>query len=209
MKRTALAAALASLALAPAAAAKGPHAAVESGPEGLRPGQPWVTTISFVEFRARDAAAAHPVVALRSRRGRFTARPRLIDVHAPPDGAGFAEARYRLRMSFPRAGRWTYTVFDGTRANRRFRFPAATIGRGAERVRTGYVAFAEGSRAQRQGGGGPIVTDVPENPPGGGALPPEVVLPPKEEDGGGLALWIPAAGLALAGAAALGWRRRR
>jgi LPXTG-motif cell wall-anchored protein len=100
-------------------------------------------------------------------------------------------------------------VVDG---KRRYRFPAATIGGGAERVRTGQVVFPEGSSAEREGGGGPIVDDLPQLPPGdagsGGALPPEVMEPP-DDAGGGLAPWLPAAGLALAGAAAIGWRRRR
>jgi MYXO-CTERM domain-containing protein len=130
-----------------------------------------------------------------------------ISEYDPPDPNVFAEARYRIRVSFPHAGRWTYTVVAGRRS---FRFPAATIGAGAPRIRTGYVAFPEGSRAERQGGGGAIVGD-PEpasGEPGGGALPPQVIEPP-DEDGGGLTPWVPAAGLALAGAAAIGWRRRR
>lgn len=211
MKRTALAAVIAALAIAPAAAnAKGPHASLSTGPEGLRPGQPWVATLTFVEFRSRDVERVQPVVVLRSRSGRFSVRPRLLDSYVPPNPDVLAEARYRVRVVFPRAGRWSYTVFDGTPAHRRFRFPAVTIGQGAARVKTGHVAFAEGSRAEREGGGGPIMHDVPEDPPGDDVIPPEVVLPAEEEqDDGGTALWLPAAGLALAGAGAVTVLRRR
>jgi hypothetical protein len=207
MRRTAIAAVLTCLATAPAAVAKGPHAAIDPGPEGLRPGQPWVATITLVELRGVPPAA--PVLLLRSGDRRFAARPVQIGAYDPPDTAAMAEARYRIRTVFPSAGRWTYTLVD---RKRRYRFPAATIGNGAERVRTGYVAFPEGSHAE--GAGGPI-GDLPEIPPGGdapardgGALPPVVVEPP-DDDGGGIAAWLPAAGLALAGAAAIGWRRRR
>jgi hypothetical protein len=211
MKRTVIAAALTCLALAaPAAHAKGPHAFVEIGPEGLRPGQPWVTPLRFVEFSNGDVGAAQPVVVLRSGNTRVSVRPALIDSYTPPGREVLAEAHYRLRAVFPHAGRWTYTVLDGTKANRRFRFPAATIGNGAPRDRTGQVAFPEGSPEERAGGGGPVVTG-PEQGPRGDALPPEVIVAPGggDDDGGGLPPWIPAAGVALAGAAAVGWRRRR
>jgi hypothetical protein len=204
MKRTATAAALVLLALPAAAAAKGPHASIDPGPAGLRPGERWTATLTLVELR--DPPATPPTVLFRSGSRRFAVRPAPIDSYDPPDMAAMAEARYRVRAAFPSAGRWSYTVVD---AERRFRFPAVTIGNGAARVRTGYVAFAVGSRAEREGGGGAIMEDMPTAPPGGDALPPEVVLPPEEDEDGGVAPWLPAAGLALAGAAAVGWRRRR
>jgi hypothetical protein len=216
MKRTAIAAALTCLALAaPAAHAKGPHAYVEIGPEGLRPGQPWVTTLNLVEFSGGDVGAAQPVVVLRSGDSRFSVRPALIDSYVPPNREVLAEARYRLRAVFPRAGRWTYTLLDGTKANRRFRFPAATIGNGATRDRTGQVAFPEGSQEERAGGGGPVLTG-PEQAPAGDALPPEVIVAPRDDGGdsdsdsddGGVSPWVPAVGLALAGVVVVGWRRR-
>jgi hypothetical protein len=203
---------LALLALVPAAVAKGPHASVASGPEGIAPGKPWVTTLTLVEYTGRDAAAARPVVILRSGATRFAVRPKRIGLHVPGQPETLAEARYRLRAVFPRAGRWTYTVLDGSPANRRFRFAAARIGGGADRVTTGYVEFAVGSRAHRQGGGGAIVSEAvpPEAESGGGALPPEVTLPPEDEDGGGgVALWIPLAGLTLAGVGTVTVLRRR
>jgi hypothetical protein len=200
------------LALAPAAVAKGPNASVASGPQGIEPGKPWVTELTFVEYTSRDAKAARPVVVLRSGSTRFAVRPRRISVYAPGQPDMLAEARYRLRVVFPRAGRWTYTVHDGTRDNERFRFPPAQIGGGAARVETGYVEFPVDSRAHSEGGGGAIVSEA-DAPSGesGGALPPEVVLPPEDgdEDGGGVALWIPLVGLTLAGVGTVTALRRR
>jgi hypothetical protein len=187
--RILVAVAAATLGLAPAAAAKGPHAIVDPGPAGIAPGERWVATLTLNEFRAR----AHPRLVLRSATERFTVRPRRI-------GAD----RYGLSAVFPSAGRWSYTVLAG---GRRFEFPAAAIGAG-ERDAMAYVAFPNGSPAERQGAGGPYMAD--EAPPAGGdPLPPEVVMPAAADDGGGLAWWIPAAGLALAGAGTLTVVRRR
>jgi hypothetical protein len=186
---------LTALALAPSAAAKGPHAIVEPGPGGIAPGERWVAQLTLVEFGDRELARSRPLVVLRNGRDRMVVRP-----------ARMSADRYRVRAVFPSAGRWSYTVVDG---NRRFEFPAAVIGPG-ERDTMTYVAFPKGSPAERQGAGGPYMDDAP--PAGGESLPPEVVLPaPRggEGDGGGLAWWIPAAGLALAGAGTLTVVRRR
>jgi hypothetical protein len=120
-----------------------------------------------------------------------------------------AEARYRLRVVFPHAGRWSYTVLDGTPEKRRYHFPAVTIGPNTVGDKTAYVAFPEGSPEERQGAGGPVLGDgVP--PSGGEPLPAEVVVAATEGGGdGGLRLWIPAVGLALAGAGTLTVLRRR
>jgi MYXO-CTERM domain-containing protein len=201
---------LAALALAPSAIAKGPHATVDTGPTGLRPGQPWLTTLTLLEFGGRESATTRPLVIVRSGSERFAVRPRMIGAHVPGQGDVPTEARYRLRVVFPRAGRWSYTVLDGTRERRRFRFPAATIGRGARRDTTGFVAFPQGSPEAKQGAGGPILGDPAGASGPGDSLRPEVVmLAPREDDGDGFPLWIPAAGLALAGAGTLTAVRRR
>jgi hypothetical protein len=190
-----VAVALAALALTPSAAAKGPHAIVEPGPGGIAPGERWVATLSLNEFGAHALARSHPLVILRNGRDRLVVRPARTRV-----------AGYRMTVVFPRAGRWTYAVVAG---RRRFEFPAVLIGAG-ERDTTAYVAFPEGSPADRQGAGGPYMADAPVA--GGESLPPEVVLTaPRggEGDDGGLAWWIPAAGLALAGAGTLTVVRRR
>jgi hypothetical protein len=202
---------LAALALAPSAIAKGPHATVDAGPAGLRPGEAWATTLTLLELGGRESATARPLVILRSGSERFAVRPQLIGAHVPRQGDVLTEARYRLRVVFPRAGRWSYTVLDGTRERRRFRFPAATIGRGARRDTTGFVAFPQGSPEAKQGAGGPVLGDPAGASGPGDPLRPEVVMVAGEDDrdGGGFPLWIPAAGLALAGAGTLTVVRRR
>jgi hypothetical protein len=201
---------LAGLALAPSAAAKGPHALVEPGPGGIGPGEPWVTTLTLMGFGADQVAAARPVVVFRSRSDRITVRPRRVGAHIPTQPDVMAEARYRLRVVFPHAGRWSYTVLDGTPKQRRFRFPAVTIAPNTVGDKTAYVAFPEGSPEERQGAGGPVLGDGAP-PAGGEPLPPEVVVAAEHggDGGGGLPLWIPAAGLALAGAGTLTVRRLR
>ena len=148
---------------------------------------------------------------LRSGSDRFAVRPTRLGAHVPGRSDVLAEARYRLRVVFPRAGRWSYTVLDGTRKQRRFHFPAATIGGNVKRVTTGFVAFPEGSPEEAQGAGGAILGDAAPAAGGrGDSLPPEVVSPATGgSDGGGLPLWIPAAGLALASAGTLTLMRRR
>jgi hypothetical protein len=199
------------LMLAPAAAAKGPHAVVTPGPQGLEPGRPWVATLELFEFDSRAALAARPSVIVRGNGQRFSVRARHVGADVPRQPNALAQLRFRLRVSFPRPGRWSYTVVDGTPAQRRFRFPAVTVGHGLRRDRSSYVAFPAGSRAEAQGAGGPII-EGPEPVSGtsGGALPPEVVLPPGDADGdGGVPLWVPLAGLTLAGAGTLTVMRRR
>jgi hypothetical protein len=200
---------VAALVLAPSAAAKGPHALVEPGPAGIEPGERWVATLTLIEFGGREVARAHPRVVLRSGSDRFVVRPRRIDSYVPrrPDVPG--SARYRLSMVFPSAGTWSYTVYVGASKQRRFEFQAVVVGGDSERDRTAFVAFPKGSPEARQGAGGPIFGDgAPDG--GGEPLPPEVVmLAAREGDGGGLAWWIPAAGLALAGAGTLTVVRRR
>jgi hypothetical protein len=193
-----VAVALAILALAPSAAAKGPHAIVEPGPGGLAPGERWITTLTLVEFGSRELASARPRMVLSSDSDRFVVRPSAEQV--------LGKGRYELSVVFPRAGRWFYSVIDG---RRRFEFPPVAIGGNAERDRTAFVSFPEGSPAERQGAGGPIFGDT--GPAAGGeSLPPEVVMPAaREGGGGGLPLWIPAAGLALAGVGTLTVLRRR
>ena len=171
------------------------------------------TTLTLIEFGGAEVAAARPVVILRSGSDRFAVRPRRLDAHVPSQPDVLAEARYRLRVVFPRAGRWSYTVLDGTPKQRRFRFPAVTVGADARRVTNGFVAFPEGSAEAAQGAGGEIIGDSVVAPPDGrgDSLPPEVVLAAADggAGGGGVPLWIPAAGLALAGAGTVTVMRRR
>jgi MYXO-CTERM domain-containing protein len=181
-----------SLGLAPAAVAKGPHAIIDSSPEGLDPGEPWVTTLTLEELAPKQRLKAKPRMVLRSGARRFSVWPRRT-----------VPGAYAVRVVFPSAGRWRYTVVDG---QLRFRFPAVMIGGKGGRDTLGYVAFPAGSEAAAQGAGGPY--EAPPEPEPGGALPPEVVLP-EEEDSDGVPLWIPAAGLTLVGAGGVAVARRR
>ena len=187
------------LVFAPTASAKGPHVVMTSGPEGVKPGVPWVATLELNEFPRQP----HPIVVASRGERRITAQ--LRSVPASMEGA----AGFKLRMVFPTEGRWRLAVVA---AQHRFAFPPVGVGSGE--VPQDYVSFPKGSAAARQGAGG-VWTQGPEaeptSPAGGSALPPEVVtFAEPHHDDGGLALWIPALGLALAGAGVgLGVAHRR
>jgi hypothetical protein len=199
------------VALPAAAVAKGPHATVSSLPVGIEPGQPWTATLTLAEYREREAATARPTVILRSGADRITAAPR---PSRRSQGSQYApaEARYRLRVVFPRAGRWAFTVLDGTGAERRFRFPPAVVGADSDRRSGGWIAFPDGSPEKAAGAGGPLIGDAGPTPVGPGKqLPPEVIMPPAGESdggGGGAIPWMPAVGLTLAGVGGVAVLRR-
>jgi hypothetical protein len=187
---------VAGLVIAPAASAKGPHAVLTSGPEAVEAGRAWVATVELNEFPRRP----HPrAVATRGNR-RVAGQLRRIPA-SMPGAAGF-----KLRMVFPTEGRWRLAV---TAEKRRFAFPAIAVGSGE--APQDYVAFPKGSPAARQGAGG-VWTQGPDPDAGGRGtpLPPETIsiAEQPDEDNGGLPLWIPAVGLALAGAGVFMGRRR-
>lgn len=191
MRRSLVVFLLAGLSLAPAAAAKGPHAVLSPGPGPIEPRQAWAASVTFVEFGAGHAARARPAVVARNGGERLAAPLRRT-------GAGEFGQEYRLRLVFPRAGRWTITVLDGTRADRRFVFPALAVGGPDARPASDFVAFPEGSRAERAGAGGTY--EAPSEPSGGSSsLPPEVVSFAEPQGDEGTPFWIPAAALVLAG----------
>lgn len=184
---------VAGLVVAPAASAKGPHAVLTSGPEAVEAGRPWVATVELNEFPRQP----HPVVV--ATRGDRRVTGQLRRTPASMSGA----AAFRLRMVFPTDGRWRLAVIA---EKRHFAFPALGVGSGA--APQDYVAFPRGSAAARQGAGG-VWSQGPEAEPSGRGtpLPPETVSlaePPNES--GGLPLWIPALGIALAGAGVWGFR---
>ena len=210
MRRIAFAAVMvAVVALPAAAAAKGPHATVSSLPVGIEPGRPWTATLTLVEYRAQEVAAARPTVILRSGEDRITATPRLSR-RSPGSRYEPAEARYRLRVVFPRADRWSFTVLDGTGAGRRFRFPPAVVGADSERRPGGWIAFPDGSPEKAAGAGGPLIGAADPTPvEQGRPLPPEVIMRPAGESEGGAGIpWMPAVGLTLVGVGGLAVLRR-
>jgi MYXO-CTERM domain-containing protein len=194
---------LAGLCTAPASAAKGPHAVLSPGTEPIEPGRAWVGSVTFVEFGSGHARSARPAVVARNGDARVSAPLRSA-------GAGQFGQEYRVRLRFPRAGRWRITVVDGTRADRRFVFPALQVGGPNARPTSDFVAFPEGSRAERAGAGGTY--GAPSEPPGSGRttpLPPKVISFAEPNPDPGTPLWIPAAGVALAGLGLIAVRRRR
>jgi hypothetical protein len=189
MKPALFLAIVAALAVAPAAAAKGPHAILSSGDDPVAPDTPWNASVELVEFGDR---VAQPV--LIASRG-----DRRVAVRGSQGGS-----RYAFRVVFPAAGRWRLALVD---AKRRFVFPAVSVGTGD--TPADYVAFPKGSMAARQGGGG--VYYEPDEPPASGRpLPPETISLAEPSSGGGFPLWtLPVAGVVLAGAGIATLRARR
>jgi hypothetical protein len=180
------------LVLAPAAAAKGPHAILTSGPEPVAAGAPWEATIELNEFRGTP----HPLLIAMRPGGHVDAQVRKV-----PAGIQGAQ-RFRTTMLFPREGRWKLMLIAG---KRRFSFPALSVGGG--RAPQDYVSFPPGSMAARQGAGGVYIKPEPvDTSAGGGALSRERLSiaqdAKREEEEDGLAMWwlFPVVGVVLAGA---------
>jgi MYXO-CTERM domain-containing protein len=191
------------LVVAPTAAAKGPHAILSPGTDPVLPGRAWVGSVTFVEFGTGHARRARPALVARKGDAR---------VSAPLGSAGAGQfgQEYRVRLMFPRAGRWRITVIAGTRADRRFVFPPLQVGGPNARPTSDFVAFPKGSRAERAGAGGTY--GAPSEPAGSGRgtpLPPQVISVEEPDPDTGTPFWIPAAGLALVGLGLIAVRRRR
>ena len=157
----------------------------------------------FVEVGPGHARRARPAVVARKGDARVSAPLRSA-------GAGQFGHEYRVRLTFPQAGRWRVTVVDGTRADRRFVFPSLAVGGPNARPTSDFVAFPKGSRAEREGAGGTY--GAPSEPAGSGRstpLPPKVISVAEPSSDSGTRVWIPAAGLALAGLGLIAVRRRR
>ena len=126
MKPVLVVALLAGLVLAPAAVAKGPHAILTTGPEGIEVGRPWESTIELNELRGTPRPS---FVAIR-RDGHVDAEMRRVP--ASMRGA----LGFKATMIFPTEGRWRLMVIAG---RRRFKFPAVDVGSG--RAPQDYVSF--------------------------------------------------------------------
>jgi MYXO-CTERM domain-containing protein len=203
MRRSLVVLLLAGLVAAPTATAKGPHAVLSPGTEPIEPGRAWIGNVTLREFGSGHARSPRPAV---------VARNGGTQVSAPLRSAGAAQfgREYRLRLVFPRAGRWKITVVDGTRADRRFVFPALQVGGPNARPTSDFVAFPKGSRAEREGAGGTYSSEPEPAASGRGTpLPPKVISFAEPNPNPGTPFWIPAAGLALAGLGLIAVRRRR
>jgi hypothetical protein len=199
MKRMLVVPLLAGLVLAPAAVAKGPHAILTTGPEGVEVGRPWESTIELNELRGTPRPS---LVAVR-RDGHVDASMRRVP--ASMRGA----LGFKATMTFPSAGRWRLVVIAG---GHRFRFPAVDVGSG--RAPQDYVSFAVGSYAARADAGGVYMGPEPLDTTRTGALPPEVFDATDDGSsapGDDIAVWwlFPAVGVVLAGAGLATLRRRR
>jgi hypothetical protein len=182
---------IAGLVVAPAAGAKGPHAVLSSEDERIEPGRPWHALVELIEFGQRPP---QPVLIVRNGERRIAVR------------GSRGGVRFGFKVVFPAAGRWRLTLVDG---RRRFVFPAVSVGAG--NAPPDYVAFPQGSMAERQGAGG--VYYQAAEPSGSGRdtpLPPETVSLTEPSTGGGFPFWVLApAGIVLAGAGIATIRARR
>jgi hypothetical protein len=190
---------LAGLALAPAAVAKGPHAILTTGPEGIEVGRPWESTIELNELRGTPRPS---FVAIR--------RDGHVDAELRPVPASMRGALgFKATMIFPAEGRWRLMVIAG---RRRFKFPAVHVGNG--RAPQDYVSFAVGSYAARMDAGDVYMEPERVDTTGTGALPPEVFNMAGEASpapGDDIAVWwlLPVVGVMLAGAGLATLRGRR
>ena len=187
----------AGLLLASSAHAKGPHAILTPGDDPAEAGRPWRVTLELMEFGHASK------VKLVARQGEVETVAKLR-----PARSDFQEVRrYDVTLTFPSDGRWTLLALSG---KRRFNFDALAVGSG--RVPPPYVAFAVGSRAEREGAGGVYYSSGEPTPADGAeSLPPEEFALAGEEadEGGGVPLWLfPLAGVVLAGAGLLTRRLR-
>src|SRR4029078_1964634 len=114
MKRVLVVPLLAGLVLAPAAAAKGPHAILPTGPEGVEVGRPWESTIELNELRGTPRPS---FVAVRCD-GHVDASMRRVP--ASMRGA----LGFKATMTFPSARRWRLVVIAG---GHRFPVPAVDV----------------------------------------------------------------------------------
>jgi len=199
MKRMLVVPLLAGLVLAPAAVAKGPHAILTTGPEGIEVGRPWEATIELNELRGTPRPS---FVAIR-RDGHVDAELRRV----PASMRGALE--FKAAMIFPAEGRWRLLVIAG---RRRFRFPAVDVGSG--RAPQDYVSFAVGSYAARADAGGVYMEPEPVDTSGTGVRPPEVWRVADEggsASGDDVSAWwlFPVVGVVLAGAGVATLRGRR
>ena len=141
----------AGLLLASSAQAKGPHAILTPGDDPAEAGRPWRVTLELMEFgRAVEGRAGRAAGEEADGRGAEAGPADFQDVR-----------RYDVTLTFPSEGRWTLLALSG---KRRFDFEAVRVGGG--QVPPPYVAFAVGSRAEREGAGG-VYYSSGEPVPGG------------------------------------------
>src|SRR5829696_8466996 len=108
------------LVLAPATAHAGGFATtgLSSTPDGLRAGQPWKVELTILQHGRTPLSNLRPELVTRDADGNrttYTARPT-----GKP-------GRYAATVRFPRAGQWTYFVYDGFNNATPTTYPAVVI----------------------------------------------------------------------------------
>ena len=127
---------------APATVAAGGWATVglERPPDGLRPGEPWVATITVLQHARTPLEGIHPTLVIRQAGGATRS------FRAAPTGK---PGVYRARVVFPSAGSWRYVVDDDFTA--RHRFGPVEVGRGKATPASAGAVNAGESGAGRPG----------------------------------------------------------
>ena len=105
---------------APAAAYAGGFATtgLSSSPDGLRAVEPWKVELTILQHGRTPLSGLRPAIVTRDADGTpatFVARP------AGPPG------RYAATVRFPKAGQWTYAVYDGFNNAVPTTYPAVVI----------------------------------------------------------------------------------
>ena len=134
--------ATAGLLAVPGSAAAGGWATVELGstPDGLGAGEAWVVEVTVLQHGRTPLDDVEPTVTVSKAHGGET-----LSVPATPTGE---PGVYRASVTFPSAGRWTYTVHDGF--TREHSYPPVQIRREA----------ASATPGPSGGGGGSVWTSL-------------------------------------------------
>ena len=183
MRRALLGILATALLLAPAAAAKGPHAVLRTSGERIEAGRAWPVRIELFEH----PAALAPVLLATRGEQRVQTHPRLVR-------RGPQRTVYRATLVLPTEGEWQLKLYDGRTG---FRFMPATVG-GARPFRTdiafpGMMGRPTALPPER------FVLDAPATD----------ATEATATDGPPAWVALPLAGLALAGAGVVGRRRRQ
>src|SRR5215212_2587461 len=114
---------------APAVAHAGGFATtgLSSTPDGLRAGQPWKVELTILQHGRTPLSALRPEIVTRDADGNRTTYA------ARPTGKS---GRYAATVRFPRAGQWTYFVYDGFNNATPTTYPAVVIKPAAGAART-------------------------------------------------------------------------
>jgi YtkA-like len=135
-----------SLAAGPASAGGWATVGLDSVPDGLRAGEPWVVRLTILQHGRTPLEGIEPTVAI-SKTGGAAAR---TFPAAPTEQPGV----YRASIVFPSAGTWRYVVDDDFSATHSFR-PARVAPAGAS-AKVPLAAAIPRTGGEDDGGGGSL-----------------------------------------------------